>query len=246
MGLIHRWYMPILLYGPGCIVLSWPTSSFSSHSNAFEHISKFTKKGFNQVENELEGNIDVVLKELGKGFDEMTFNSDVSNNPNALLLKEALELIQSFGVDTSFVCHPTSNEYDPYIPSCATNERNMHINYAMLRNLEITKESNVTVDTNDEEEERKGGYDLYVNLVMAFVCVTLAAIAAGLTMGLLSLDPLELHIKEKASSSKDEKEQSRLILPILKDHHRLLVTLLLLNSIANEALPLFLDALVPG
>merc|ERR1719316_1714969 len=36
------------------------------------------------------------------------------------------------------------------------------------------------------------------------------------------------------------------VLPLLGDHHRLLVTLLLMNSIANEALPLFLDQLVPS
>eukprot|EP00594_Rhizosolenia_setigera_P012174 CAMPEP_0178980524 /NCGR_PEP_ID=MMETSP0789-20121207/26547_1 /TAXON_ID=3005 /ORGANISM="Rhizosolenia setigera, Strain CCMP 1694" /LENGTH=444 /DNA_ID=CAMNT_0020670953 /DNA_START=311 /DNA_END=1645 /DNA_ORIENTATION=+ len=81
---------------------------------------------------------------------------------------------------------------------------------------------------------------------MSLACVTLAALAAGLTMGLLSIDPLELVIKQRASSSEVEKKQASLLLPIVKDHHRLLVTLLLLNSIANEALPLFLDELVPG
>jgi CBS domain containing-hemolysin-like protein len=37
------------------------------------------------------------------------------------------------------------------------------------------------------------------------------------------------------------------LLPLIRiePHHQLLVTLLLLNSVANEALPLFLDKLVP-
>ena len=34
--------------------------------------------------------------------------------------------------------------------------------------------------------------------------------------------------------------------PLVKKHHWLLVTLLLLNAVANEALPLFLDKLVPS
>jgi hypothetical protein len=34
-------------------------------------------------------------------------------------------------------------------------------------------------------------------------------------------------------------------LPLIKDHHWLLVTLFLFNAIANEALPVFLSGLVP-
>jgi metal transporter CNNM len=78
----------------------------------------------------------------------------------------------------------------------------------------------------------------------ALLCVTTAALAAGLTMGLLSLDPLMLLIKMRAAGSQREKDQAAAILPIVKQHHRLLVTLLLLNSMANEALPLFLEVLV--
>eukprot|EP00536_Pseudo-nitzschia_multiseries_P011175 jgi/Psemu1/259641/estExt_Genewise1Plus.C_3660038 len=78
----------------------------------------------------------------------------------------------------------------------------------------------------------------------ALLCVVTAAIAAGLTMGMLSLDPLMLLVKIRASRSPEEKAQAESLLPIVKQHHMLLVTLLLLNSMANEALPLFLDRLV--
>lgn len=40
--------------------------------------------------------------------------------------------------------------------------------------------------------------------------------------------------------------QARRILPLLQRRHLLLVTLLLFNSVAAEALPLALDELVPG
>jgi metal transporter CNNM len=79
----------------------------------------------------------------------------------------------------------------------------------------------------------------------ALACVVTAALAAGLTMGLLSLDPLLLLIKIRAGSTQKEKDQAAKLLPIVRQHHLLLVTLLLLNSIANEALPIFLEVLVP-
>jgi hypothetical protein len=78
----------------------------------------------------------------------------------------------------------------------------------------------------------------------ALFCVMVAAMAAGLTMGMLSLDPLMLLVKIRASRSPEEKHQAEALLPIVKQHHLLLVTLLLLNSLANEALPLFLEKLV--
>ena len=81
---------------------------------------------------------------------------------------------------------------------------------------------------------------------MALLCVCVAALAAGLTMGLVSQEIIDLKIKELASDSEVERKQARSLVPLLIDHHRLLVTLLLINAIANEALPLFLDKIVPG
>lgn len=86
--------------------------------------------------------------------------------------------------------------------------------------------------------------DVY-NAMMAFVCVGCAGLAAGLTMGLLSLDETKLEIKTM-TGTEDEKVAASSILPIIKQHHLLLVTLLLFNAIANETLPIFLGALVPN
>ena len=110
----------------------------------------------------------------------------------------------------------------------------------------------------------------------AVACVLCAALAAGLTVGLMSLDPLELEVKrrvgtaderrhaEKVSSERvfgsarlwwwasvdqarpySSSPRPRQICPLISRHHRLLVTLLLFNSLANEALPIFLAELVP-
>jgi hypothetical protein len=86
--------------------------------------------------------------------------------------------------------------------------------------------------------------DVY-NSIMAVVCVLCAGTAAGLTVGLLSLDITKLEIKIMTGSN-DEKKAAQRILPVVKQHHLLLVTLLLFNALANETLPVFLGALMPN
>lgn len=85
----------------------------------------------------------------------------------------------------------------------------------------------------------------FLNSLMAGVCVLCAGLAAGLTMGLLSMDVTKLEIKCRVGTE-EEKRDASLVLPIVKKHHLLLVTLLLFNSIANETLPIFLGELVPN
>lgn len=95
-----------------------------------------------------------------------------------------------------------------------------------------------------EMEDEKSPF-FFLNCIMALCCVLVAALAAGLTMGLVSQELLDLRIKEVAGNQ-EEKNQARSLIPLLQDHHRLLVTLLLINAMANEALPLFLDKIVPA
>jgi hypothetical protein len=68
------------------------------------------------------------------------------------------------------------------------------------------------------------------------------ALAAGMTVGLLSLDTLKLQIKLEVGTPQ-EKASARTILPVVSNHHLLLCTLLLFNAAANESLPIFLDAI---
>lgn len=88
-------------------------------------------------------------------------------------------------------------------------------------------------------------YAIWLNVLLSLVCVCVAALAAGLTMGMLSIEPLSLMIKMRCGTAK-EISQAEAILPLIRQRHLLLVKLLLLNSISNEALPLFLDQLVPS
>ena len=62
---------------------------------------------------------------------------------------------------------------------------------------------------------------------------------SGLTVGYLSIDELELDLK-CTTGTEAEKSQAKAILNILKYRHWLLVTLLISNATASEALPIFL------
>ncbi|GJN14293.1 hypothetical protein PR202_gb01097 [Eleusine coracana subsp. coracana] len=70
--------------------------------------------------------------------------------------------------------------------------------------------------------------------------VLFAGIMSGLTLGLMSLGLVELEILQR-SGTDAEKEQAAAILPVVQKQHQLLVTLLLCNAAAMEALPIFLD-----
>ncbi|KAI7982956.1 DUF21 domain-containing protein [Camellia lanceoleosa] len=72
--------------------------------------------------------------------------------------------------------------------------------------------------------------------------VLFAGIMSGLTLGLMSLGLVELEILQRSGTSM-EKKQAAAILPVVQKQHQLLVTLLLCNACAMEALPIYLDKL---
>ena len=81
--------------------------------------------------------------------------------------------------------------------------------------------------------------------IQCIVCALFAGLMSGLTVGFLSIEFLDLEIK-LVIGTETEKESARKVLPILKKHHHLLVTLLFCNACVLEALPIFLDQLVPS
>ncbi|RKP08575.1 hypothetical protein THASP1DRAFT_6021, partial [Thamnocephalis sphaerospora] len=75
--------------------------------------------------------------------------------------------------------------------------------------------------------------------------VLFGGLIAGLTLGLMSLNGTSLHI---LANSGDEKQRkwARRIQPIRANGHLLLVTLLLTNTLINEALPIVMHSIVGG
>ncbi|PNH02194.1 hypothetical protein TSOC_011858 [Tetrabaena socialis] len=70
----------------------------------------------------------------------------------------------------------------------------------------------------------------------------MAGLMSGLTLGLLSLDAVDLEVLLRSGSAKEQKWVKK-VMPIVSNGHFLLVTLLLCNAVSMEALPLFLDKL---
>ncbi|XP_043708574.1 DUF21 domain-containing protein At1g47330-like isoform X3 [Telopea speciosissima] len=85
-------------------------------------------------------------------------------------------------------------------------------------------------------------FSLYLLLIVGLVCF--AGLMAGLTLGLMSLGLVDLEVLIKSGRPKDRIYAAK-IFPVIKRQHLLLCTLLIGNSLAMEALPIFLDALVP-
>mmetsp|Transcript_26968 Transcript_26968/g.88177 ORF Transcript_26968/g.88177 Transcript_26968/m.88177 type:complete len:463 (-) Transcript_26968:106-1494(-) len=79
---------------------------------------------------------------------------------------------------------------------------------------------------------------MYVG-ICAFL-VLFAAIMSGLTISLMSLDPMNLSIIMESGTS-SEKRYAAAIAPLIENRHLLLVTLLLGNAVAAEALPIYMD-----
>eukprot|EP00439_Symbiodinium_sp_Y106_P001367 s785_g1.t1 len=75
--------------------------------------------------------------------------------------------------------------------------------------------------------------------------VLFGGMMSGLTLGLLSVEELELSIVQRVGTP-SEQRMATAVRGLIKRKHLLLVTLLLCNALAMEALPLVLDRLVPG
>ncbi|KAL7229869.1 hypothetical protein ACSBR2_008425 [Camellia fascicularis] len=85
----------------------------------------------------------------------------------------------------------------------------------------------------------------WVYLLISVALVAFAGLMSGLTLGLMSLSLVDLEVLTKAGQPQDRKNAEK-ILPIVKNQHLLLCTLLICNAMAMEALPIFLDALLPA
>ncbi|KAJ2808211.1 hypothetical protein H4R21_000167 [Coemansia helicoidea] len=90
-----------------------------------------------------------------------------------------------------------------------------------------------------------GSAQFYVQVVACAVLVLAGGLLAGLTLGLMSLDETNLHILATSGSARQQR-YARRILPIRKNGHWLLVTLLLANTVINETLPIVLHSIVGG
>ncbi|CAD6907370.1 unnamed protein product [Tilletia controversa] len=71
--------------------------------------------------------------------------------------------------------------------------------------------------------------------------VLLGGVFAGLTLGLMGLDPINLQVLSTSGSAKEQKNALKVLRLLEKGRHWVLVVLLLGNVIVNETLPVFLS-----
>ncbi|KAM3382430.1 hypothetical protein BC332_06743 [Capsicum chinense] len=92
----------------------------------------------------------------------------------------------------------------------------------------------------DDQDIEFGNPWWFVYAGVSCFLVLFAGIMSGLTLGLMSMGLVELEILQRSGTS-TEKKQAATILPVVQKQHQLLVTLLLCNAAAMEALPIYLD-----
>ncbi|WOH04841.1 hypothetical protein DCAR_0624253 [Daucus carota subsp. sativus] len=85
------------------------------------------------------------------------------------------------------------------------------------------------------------GFFVHIGIVVVLVCF--AGMMSGLTLGLMSMSLVDLEVLAKSGTPTDRIHAAK-ILPVVRNQHLLLCTLLICNAAAMEALPIFLDGLV--
>lgn len=85
--------------------------------------------------------------------------------------------------------------------------------------------------------------EFFIHILVIILLVLFAGLMSGLTLGLMSLSLVDLEVLAKSGTPQDKKHAAK-ILPVVKNQHLLLCTLLICNAGAMEALPIFLDSLI--
>lgn len=88
--------------------------------------------------------------------------------------------------------------------------------------------------------------EIWLNLSLSATLVLISGAFAGLTIALMTQDELYLQVVALSGEAADRKNAQEIIALLKKGKHWVLVTLLLANCIASEALPIILDRTVDG
>ena len=154
-------------------------------------------------------------------------------------------LIIIFFLSNFFYCIELISVQAQYDPTTKTLIYNGN-SYKISEQKEIFQDYSETeiISLNSEEKKSDSFFDgFWFNFIGFSILACFAGAMSGLTVGYLSIDMLILEIK-LISGTEQEKIYANKIKKIISDHHWILVTLLLCNAFACEAMPILLDKLV--
>ena len=146
-----------------------------------------------------------------------------------------LLLLLSFSLVISSNFHSIEASYDPTTDTIIYNNKHYSISPK-------TQPINLIENAPEEKKPLSRGSFLF-NLIAFILLSCFAGTMSGLTVGYLSIDSLILELKI-TNGTGDERRYAQKVLQVISNHHWLLVTLLLCNSFAAEAMPIVLDKLV--
>lgn len=134
-----------------------------------------------------------------------------------------------------------NKEYIPFLSKSSIKSFETPVNTE--QKTEEGKTTEIKKEEYECEEVLVRGPKVFFFIFMVAFLTLFAGIMSGLTVGYLSIDLLVMELK-MTTGTEEEKYYSKQVIPVLENRHWLLVTLLLMNSFAMEALPVFLDRIV--
>lgn len=168
---------------------------------------------------------------------------------------DAIRSLESIGIllHNNSLCFLSSENnsllWDHILPLCSfvddKNDSNHTLEYFQTVPTDTLRHHRHLVEHHAFTSVEAEDFFYVYNIVGTVLSILFVALIAGLYLGLLTLDALDLEIIQRVSIDDHEIMYATNLLPIVKQRHRLLVTLLILNALAYESLPIFLSSLVP-
>lgn len=152
-------------------------------------------------------------------------------------IEQALATLNALGI----LCHPNLNDLYP-IPNCIAVSPGSELRH--LRRKRDLRENPADATGEADKHERNATFYL-INVGGATVSIFVVCVISAMFLGFLTLDPLDVQVKMRAAIDPAERDAAVAVFELVKQSHRLLVTLLFMNALAYECLPLFLDNLMP-
>ena len=135
-------------------------------------------------------------------------------------------------------------DYDEVLNLIKVNEtkftisKNANFNINMkIFDSRLVDNSRGVLSSSSKKELTTKEFWIYVSIIVFLTLFSM--ITSGLVVGYMSIDDLVLELKSKTGNDL-EKKYAKNILPVVKDRHRLLITLLIWMAGCMESMPIFL------